>query len=91
MKIYQGPAIKHENFHHPKMEGYSIAFMDGPNYTGFYVWDYEKKDMHYIWKKKLGGVDWKKMSKSLERVATQISKGKLPKGNPNMIEKHHNT
>ena len=91
LKFYQGPAIKHENFHHKKLEGHSIAFMDGHKYTGFYIWNYEEKAMHYIWKRKLGSTDWKKMGIALKKVASEMSKGKLPKGNPDQVKKHYNS
>jgi len=90
-KFYQGPAIKHENFHHKKLEDYSISFMDGHKYTGFYIWDYKGKTMHFIWKRKLGSVDWNKMGIALEKIASQMSKGKLPKGNPEQVKKHYNS
>ena len=90
-KHYQGPAIKHDNFHHKNLEGYSIAFMDGHKYTGFYIWNYEGKKMHFIWKRKLQSANRSKMSAALKKVATEMSKGKLPKGNPDQVKKHYNS
>jgi hypothetical protein len=87
------PSVKHENFYHPKVTGYSLSFIDHSwKYGGFAVWDDTKNEMYYIWKQKTSNSNMESnMKKALTRVATDISNGKLPKPNPIQIEKHYNS
>ena len=87
------PSVKDEKFYHPKMKGYSVSFMDHSwKYDGFTIWDENNNEMYYIWKQKTSNPNKRKnMEKALTKVATGMSKGRLPKSNPNQIEKHYNS
>jgi hypothetical protein len=89
----QGPVIKDESWVHPNMpNGYAFTFLGSIayKYDGFAIFNGD--DMFYIWKQSTTNANLKSnMNKALDRVAKDLSKGKLPKSNPEQIKKHYNS